>query len=64
MNICIVLTGILLILKLIGFSFSWWIVFAPVIVGALFTVAYTVGVLITAGRIQKEFKKEFDRWDK
>ena len=64
MNICIVLTGILLILKLIGYGFSWWIVFAPVIVGAFFAVAYTVGVLITAGRIQKEITKEFDKWDK
>lgn len=64
MNYCIIISGILLILKLIGYGFSWWLVFAPIIIGVLFTAAYTVGVLITAGRIHKEIEKEFDRWDK
>ena len=59
------LTIILVILKALGYlTWSWWLVFTPLVVSFVFGVLLVVGVLVVALKVANDEKKYNEKIDR
>lgn len=58
-----ILTIIFVLLKVFGvISWSWWLVFLPEIIAAVFYIVVVIASVRSASKTRKTFEKHFDKF--